>query len=198
LRSTLLGLFMHALAISTLVVAVAEMGDKTQLLALILATRFKQPIPIILGMLAATILNHLAAAFAGELVAAYLPHDVLRWGLGASFIAMGIWVLIPDKIDDKPKTTSRYGAFLTTVVAFFLLEIGDKTQIATIALAARFQDVALVTTGTVLGMMIADVPAVFLGEWLSRKIPMKLMHSVAAVIFIILGALTLANVGDFF
>jgi putative Ca2+/H+ antiporter (TMEM165/GDT1 family) len=187
---------MEALLVSTAVVAVAEIGDKTQLLALCLAARFRKPVPIILGILVATVANHGLAAWVGLLVAQWLGGDVLRWILGLSFLAMAGWMLVPDKADDDAACATRFGPFLATTIAFFLLEIGDKTQVATIALAARFSDLLLVTAGTTLGMMVANVPAVLLGDVAATRIPLKLVHMVAAGIFAVMGVLALANVGD--
>lgn len=187
------GLFMEALFVSTAVVAIAEIGDKTQLLALVLAARFRKPIPIILGILVATLANHALAAWAGAAVAAWVGADIMRWILGLSFLAMAAWILVPDKVDDEPAKTAKAGAFITTLVAFFFLEIGDKTQIATVALSARFQDLVLVTAGTTLGMMLANVPAVLLGEVAATKVPLKLVHGIAALIFAIMGVLVLSN-----
>ena len=186
---------MEALFTSAAVVAIAEIGDKTQLLALMLAARFRKPVPIILGILVATLANHALAATLGALVARWLGPDVMRWVLGVSFLAMAAWVLVPDKADDDPGMKAGAGAFLTTVVAFFLLEMGDKTQIATVALAARFQSLALVTVGTTLGMMAANVPAVLLGEKAATKLPLRLVHGVAALLFAVLGVLVLTNAG---
>jgi putative Ca2+/H+ antiporter (TMEM165/GDT1 family) len=186
---------MEALFVSTAVVAVAEIGDKTQLLALVLAARFRKPVPIILGILIATIANHALAAWVGAAVASWLGGDVLRWLLGLSFLAMAAWIMVPDKMDGEPKLTDRFGPFLATLVAFFLAEIGDKTQIATVALAARFNDLVLVTCGTTLGMMLANVPAVLVGEVAATKVPLKLVRGVAASIFAVMGILVLADVG---
>ena len=174
------------------------MGDKTQLLAMLLAVRFRKPVPIVLGILVATSLNHAGAGLVGGWVASALGTDVLRWVIGISFIAMAGWMLVPDKIDDGETTTQRFGVFGTTLVAFFLTEMGDKTQIATVALAARNQDLVAVVAGTTLGMLIADVPAVFVGDRLARKVPMRLVHGIAAAIFALLGVLTLLNVGQVF
>ena len=185
--------------VSTGVVALGEIGDKTQLLALLLAARFRRPVPIILGILAATLLNHALAGLVGDTVARLLGPDVLRWVIGLSFLAMAGWMLVPDKIDDDAAGTApRFGVFGTTLIAFFLAEMGDKTQIATVALAARYQDLVAVVAGTTLGMLIADVPAVFVGDRLARKVPMRLVHGVAAAIFAVLGVLTLLNVGKLF
>jgi putative Ca2+/H+ antiporter (TMEM165/GDT1 family) len=178
---------MDALFTSSLVVALAEIGDKTQLLAILLATRFRKPVPIIFGILAATLANHACAAFLGASVASLFEADWFRIVIALSFIAMAAWTLIPDKIDDLEEKPARFGAFVTTAIAFFLVEMGDKTQVATVALAARFQDVALVTLGTTLGMMLANVPAVFLGEELVRRVPLKTVRIVAASLFAILG-----------
>jgi putative Ca2+/H+ antiporter (TMEM165/GDT1 family) len=180
------------------VVALGEMGDKTQLLAMLLAIKFRKPVPIILGILLATLLNHATAGLLGAWVARALGPDVLRWVIGTSFIAMAAWMLVPDKIDDEGGKPSRFGAFGTTLIAFFLAEMGDKTQIATVALAARYEDLVAVVAGTTLGMMITDVPAVFVGDKLARKVPMRLVHAIAAAIFGLLGVLTLLNVGKLF
>jgi putative Ca2+/H+ antiporter (TMEM165/GDT1 family) len=185
---------MDALITSTLVIALAEIGDKTQLLAILLATRFRKPVPIIFGILAATLANHACAAFLGASVASVFAADWFRILVALSFIAMAAWTLIPDKIDDLEDKPARFGAFLTTTIAFFLVEMGDKTQIATIALAARFQDVALVTLGTTLGMMLANVPAVFLGEELVRRVPLRTVRIVAACLFAALGLWLLAAI----
>ena len=187
---------MEAFLVSTGVVALGEMGDKTQLLAMLLAVKFRRPVPIILGILAATLLNHAGAGLVGGWIANALGPDVLRWVIGVSFIAMAGWMLVPDKIDDDDASVpQRFGVFGTTLIAFFLAEMGDKTQIATVALAARFQDLVSVVAGTTLGMLIADVPAVFVGDRLAKRIPMKLVHGIAAAIFAVLGVLTLLNVG---
>ena len=183
---------MEALFISTGVVALAEIGDKTQLLAFILAARFKRPIPIILGIVCATLINHGLAGALGAWITSVVSQDILRWVLGASFIGMAIWTLIPDKIEEEEtQIARRLGVFGATFVTFFLAEMGDKTQIATIALAANYGLPLLVIAGTTLGMLIADVPAVFVGQKFAAKIPMKLVHSIAAGIFAIMGLLTL-------
>jgi len=190
---------MEALLVSTGVVALGEMGDKTQLLAMLLAARYRKPAPIILGILVATLANHALAGAVGELVAKAMGPDVLRWVIGLSFLAMAGWMLVPDQIDEaQAGHHQRLGVFGTTVVAFFLAEMGDKTQIATVALAARFNDLLAVVAGTTLGMMLANVPAVFLGERIARSVSMTLVHAIAALIFAILGLLTLFNVGSFF
>jgi putative Ca2+/H+ antiporter (TMEM165/GDT1 family) len=190
---------MEALLVSTGVVALGEMGDKTQLLAMLLAARYRKPAPIILGILVATLANHALAGAVGELVARALGPELLRWVIGLSFLAMAGWMLVPDQIDDaQAQHHQRLGVFGTTVVAFFLAEMGDKTQIATVALAARFDDLVAVVLGTTAGMMLANVPAVYLGEHIARRVSMKLVHGIAALIFAILGLLTLFNVGSLF
>ncbi|MBH1962883.1 MAG: TMEM165/GDT1 family protein [Comamonadaceae bacterium] len=190
---------MEAFFVSLGVVALGEMGDKTQLLAIILAATFRKPWQIVAGIFVATVVNHAVAGAVGGWVAQALGPDLLRWIIGISFLAMAAWMLIPDKIEDDSATTKRaYGAFGTTVVTFFLAEMGDKTQIATVALAARYPEVVQVVLGTTLGMMLANVPAVFLGDKIAQKVSMKLVHSVAAAIFAVLGVLTLLNVGNFF
>ncbi len=179
---------MEALLASTLVVAIAEIGDKTQLLAIILATRFKKPIPIILGILAATLVNHALAATVGYWVSDFLSGAWFKWALAISFLSMGAWALIPDKADDEDqKNTSRYGVFVTTAVSFFLVEMGDKTQLATVALGAKFHSIAWVAAGTTLGMMLANVPAVYLGEAATKIVPLKYVRMAAAAIFVVLG-----------
>ncbi|CAN5496844.1 TMEM165/GDT1 family protein [soil metagenome] len=174
------------------------MGDKTQLLAMLLAVKFRKPVPIILGILVATLFNHATAGLVGNWIAQALGPDVLRWVIGVSFIAMAGWMLIPDKIDEEASGAERFGVFGTTLIAFFLAEMGDKTQIATVALAARYQDLFQVVAGTTLGMLIADVPAVFIGQKIAQKVSMKLVHGIAAAIFAALGVLTLFNVGTLF
>jgi putative Ca2+/H+ antiporter (TMEM165/GDT1 family) len=179
---------MEAFFVSTGIVALAEMGDKTQLLALILAARFRKPWPIVFGIFVATVANHALAGAVGAWVTTVLGHDVLRWVLGASFIAMALWMLIPDKMDDDDSTAkSRFGVFGTTVVAFFLAEMGDKTQVATVMLAAQYQAYYAVIAGTTLGMMLANVPVVWLGERMTRLLPMRAVHGVSALIFMVLG-----------
>lgn len=188
--------FMEALLISTGVVALAEIGDKTQLLAFILAARFKKPLPIILGILVATVVNHGLAGALGAWVTSVLTPEVLRWVLGASFIGMAIWTLIPDKIEEEEtQVAQKLGVFGATLVTFFLAEMGDKTQIATVAMAAQFATPVLVVIGTTLGMLIADVPAVFVGDKFAHRIPMKLVHGIAAGIFAVLGIATLLGAG---
>ncbi len=187
---------MEALLVSTGVVALAEIGDKTQLLAFILAARFKKPVPIIAGILVATIANHGLAGALGAWITATLSPEVLRWVLGLSFVGMAIWTLIPDEIEeDETKVAQRLGVFGATLLTFFLAEMGDKTQIATVAMAAHYATPVLVVVGTTLGMLVADVPAVFVGDRLASKIPMKLVHGIAAAIFAVLGAATLLGAG---
>ena len=190
---------MEALYISTGVVALAEMGDKTQLLAFILAARFKKPVPIILGILLATLVNHGLAGALGSWITSVVSPDAMRWVLGLSFIGMAIWTLIPDKIEEEEtQIAQKLGVFGATLITFFLAEMGDKTQIATVALAAHYGAPLLVVIGTTLGMLIADVPAVFVGNKFAAKIPMKLVHSIAAGIFTIMGLLTLLKVEKLF
>jgi len=187
---------MESLLVSTGVVALAEIGDKTQLLAFILAARFKKPVPIIAGILLATIVNHGLAGALGAWITASIRPDILRWVLGLSFIGMAIWTLIPDKIEEEEtQIAKRFGVFGATLITFFLAEMGDKTQIATVAMAAHYSVPLMVVIGTTLGMLIADVPAVFAGEKLANKIPMKLVHSIAAAIFAGLGVATLLGAG---
>jgi len=183
---------MESLFISTGVVTLAEIGDKTQLLAFLLAARFKKPIPIILGILVATLANHGLAGALGAWITATVHPEILRWILGASFLGMALWTLIPDKIEaDESRFTRRFGVFGATLITFFLAEMGDKTQIATVALAAHYATPLLVVAGTTLGMLIADVPAVFIGDKLATKIPMQLVRGIAAAIFALLGVATL-------
>lgn len=190
---------MESLLISTGVVALAEMGDKTQLLAFILAARFKKPVPIILGILCATLINHGLAGALGAWVTSLLSPEVMRWILGLSFIGMAIWTLIPDEIEEEEtQVAKRMGVFGATLVTFFLAEMGDKTQLATVALAAHYATPALVIAGTTLGMLLADVPAVFVGNKFAEKIPMKLVHRIAAGIFASMGLLTLLRVEKLF
>lgn len=186
---------MEAFLISTGIVALAEIGDKTQLLAFLLAARFRRPLPIVAGIFVATIANHAFAAAVGALVSELLGPNVMRWVLGLSFLAMAAWILVPDEIDEEESKLARYGVFLTTVIAFFLAEMGDKTQIATVALAARFQSTMAVVAGTTAGMLLANVPAVYFGERIANKVPLKLVHGLAAFIFAVLGVLTLLGAG---
>ena len=188
---------MEAFLISTGIVALAEMGDKTQLLSLVLAARFRKPWPIVLGIFVATLANHALAGAVGSWVTRMLGPDVLRWVLGASFIAMAIWMLIPDKLDedDQPSTTSKLGVVGTTLVAFVLAEMGDKTQLATVALAAQYQQWAAVVAGTTLGMMLANAPVVWFGDRLVKRVPIRVVHVISALIFVVLGVVALLGVG---
>ncbi|MEY2804768.1 MAG: hypothetical protein RL657_2104 [Pseudomonadota bacterium] len=187
---------MESLLVSTGVVALAEIGDKTQLLAFFLAARFKKPLPIVAGILAATVINHGLAGALGAWITSTISPEVLRWVLGASFIGMAIWTLIPDKIEEEEtQIAHRFGIFGATFITFFLAEMGDKTQIATVAMAAHYSVPLTVVIGTTLGMLIADVPAVFAGDKLAHKIPMKLVHSIAAAVFGLLGVATLMGAG---
>lgn len=187
---------MEALFVSTGVVALAEIGDKTQLLAFILAARFKKPLPIIAGILCATIVNHGLAGVLGAWITTTVSPEILRWILGTSFIGMAIWTMIPDKIEEEEtQVAKKLGVFGATLITFFLAEMGDKTQIATIAMAAHYANPLLVVIGTTLGMLLADVPAVFIGDKMATKIPMKLVHSIAAAIFALLGVATLLGAG---
>lgn len=184
---------MDAFLTSSLLVAVAEIGDKTQLLAIVLATRFRRPLPIILGILAATLANHALAALAGQVAADLLDGQWFRIAVAASFIAMGLWTLVPDQLDEDERPRSHGGVFLTTLIAFFMVEMGDKTQLATVALGAQFDDLAAVTAGTTLGMMIANVPAVLLGQALVRRISLKAVRILAAASFVAVGTWMLAE-----
>jgi Ca2+/H+ antiporter, TMEM165/GDT1 family len=182
----------EAFLISTGVVALAEIGDKTQLLALVLAARFRKPVPIILGTLAATLLNHALAGAAGRFVANVIGPVAMRWILGISFIAMAMWTLIPDRLDEQEQEKpARFGPFLTTLIAFFVLEMGDKTQIATVALAAKYASLVAVVSGTTLGMMIANVPVVLLGHGMAKRLPLRVVHGIAAAIFLVMGLVVL-------
>jgi len=185
---------------STGVVALGEMGDKTQLLALVLAARFKRPWPIVAGIAAATLANHTLAAALGHWIALQLGATVLRWAVGLGFIAMAAWMLVPDRLDGDEAAArgGHWGVFATTVVAFFLAEMGDKTQLATVALAARFADLGSVVAGTTAGLLLADAPVVWLGDAMSRRLPMKGLHRVAALSMALLGVLALLNVGGVF
>jgi putative Ca2+/H+ antiporter (TMEM165/GDT1 family) len=189
---------MEAFLVSTGLVALAEIGDKTQLLAFLLAARFRRPLPICLGILIATLVNHACAGALGAWITTQLSPQVLRWGLGLGFVAMAIWTLIPDKLDEEEEGGGKLklGVLGTTIVAFFLAEMGDKTQIATVAMAAQFKAFWAVVAGSTLGMMIANVPAVFLGDRLAGRIPVRLVHGVAALIFLLLGLAVLFGVGE--
>ena len=188
--------FMESFWVSTGVVALAEMGDKTQLLAFLLAARFKRPVPIIAGIFLATIVNHGLAGALGVWITTTLSPKIMRWVLGISFLAMAAWTLIPDKIENEESSmTTRFGVFGATLVTFFLAEMGDKTQIATVAMAAHYPDPVLVVIGTTLGMLIADVPAVFIGDRFAARIPMKPVHGIAAAMFAVMGLATLFGMG---
>jgi len=178
---------MEAFLVSLVVVAIGEIGDKTQLLALMLAARFRRPVPIICGILVATLVNHALAGLAGAWVREVVPAEYLRWLLVASFFAVALWALKPDTIDTESASPSRYGAFAVTVVTFFIAEIGDKTQIATVVLAARFDNLVAVVAGTTLGMLVADVPVVLIGNAAAHRLPMRLVRYVAATLFAVLG-----------
>jgi putative Ca2+/H+ antiporter (TMEM165/GDT1 family) len=186
---------MEAFLVATGVVALAEIGDKTQLLALLLAARFRRPWPIVFGIFVATAINHALAGAVGAWITQFLGPGALRWLLGGSFIAMAAWMMVPDKLDDDgaPKSL-RFGVFGTTLIAFFLAEMGDKTQIATVMLAARFTaDYLAVVMGTTLGMMLANAPVVWLGERIVRRVPIKLVHGISAAIFLVLGIAVLVG-----
>ena len=184
---------MQAFLTSTTVVTLGEIGDKTQLLAMVLATRFKRPLPIIGGILCATLANHFLAALVGAEAAAMLDAPWFRYLVALSFIGMAIWTLIPDEYEDGAEKPSRFGPFLTTLVAFFLVEMGDKTQVATIALGARFHDVLQVTAGTTTGMLLADVPAVFLSKEIAERMPLGTIRLIAALMFLAIGLWLLAQ-----
>ena len=191
----IMSLSFEAFTVATGIVALAEIGDKTQLLAFMLAARFKRSIPIILGIFIATLFNHACAGAVGTWITQALGADTLRWVLGLSFLAMAVWTLIPDKLDDTDLSTPKMGVLWTTIVAFFLAEMGDKTQVATVALAAQYDAFIAVVAGTTLGMMIANVPAVLLGERIAHKIPVRLVHGIAALLFAGLGIAALAGFG---
>ena len=182
---------MEAFMLSVGIVALAEIGDKTQLLALVLAARFRKPWPIVLGIFAATLVNHAFAGAIGAWLTRVVDPVYMRWILGISFIAMAAWMLVPDKLDESAQTEPRFGVFLTTLVAFFCVEMGDKTQIATVALAAKFPSLIAVVAGTTVGMMVANMPAVLLGDAAAKKLPLKLVHGVAAAIFLTMGVAVL-------
>ena len=178
---------MEAFLVSTGAVALGEIGDKTQLLALLLAAKFRRPVPIILGILVATLVNHALAGAVGTAIAAWLGPETLRWIIGGSFIAMAAWMLIPDRIDEDDGTPQRFGVFGTTVIAFFIAEMGDKTQVATIVLAAQYHPLWQVVAGTTVGMLLANVPVVWLGSRFAAKLPLKAARISAAVLFAALG-----------
>ena len=186
---------MEAFLISTGIVGLAEIGDKTQLLAFLLAAKFRKPLPIVLAIFVATIANHAFAAAVGAWITSMLGPDVLRWVLGVSFLAMAAWTLIPDKLDEDETKLAKYGVFLTTLIAFFMAEMGDKTQVATVALAARYHDIYSVVLGTTCGMMLANVPAVYLGDKIANRVSLRLVHGIAALVFAVLGVATLLGAG---
>ena len=189
---------MDAFLVSTAIVALAEIGDKTQLLAFILAAKFRRPWPIVAGILIATLLNHAFAAALGTWLTSLMAPQTLRWVLALSFIAMAVWTLIPDKLDEDDAKLPRFGVFGATLIAFFFAEMGDKTQIATLALAAQYQALVVVVAGTTLGMMIANVPAVLLGDRIATRMPVKLVHAIAASIVLGLGIATFSGAGAAF
>jgi len=189
---------LEPLLVSTGIVALAEIGDKTQLLALVLAARFRRPLPIILGILIATLANHALAGVVGSWITTWVAPHALRWVLGLSFLGMAVWTLIPDKLDESDTQVPSFGVFGATLAAFFLAEMGDKTQVATVALAAQYAAVVAVVLGTTAGMMIANVPAVLLGERVARRFPVRLVHGIAAALFALLGLATLLGVGERF
>ncbi|HPE02216.1 MAG TPA: TMEM165/GDT1 family protein [Burkholderiaceae bacterium] len=189
-----MSLELTAFAVSVGVVALAEIGDKTQLLALVLAAKFRKPWPIIAGIFFATLANHFLAGVVGVWLTSTLGPEAMRWILGISFLAMAAWMLIPDKLDEDSGARMARGAFMTTLVSFFLVEIGDKTQIATVALAAKYDALAAVVAGTTVGMMLANIPAVLLGNVAAEKLPVRTVHGVAAVIFALIGVAVLAGV----
>lgn len=182
---------MEAFLVSTGLVALAEMGDKTQLLALMLATRYRKPVPIILGIAVATLLNHAVAAWAGDWVAGHIPIEYFRWIVGGAFLLVAAWTLIPDRMDESDSAVNATSAFIATTIAFFIAEIGDKTQVATVLLAAKYQAFIWVVAGTTLGMMLANVPAVLLGDWMHDRVPMKPIRIGAALLFVIAGVSTM-------
>jgi putative Ca2+/H+ antiporter (TMEM165/GDT1 family) len=186
---------MSALLTSTLVVAIAEIGDKTQLLSLMLAARFRRPWPIVLGIFVATVANHFVAAWIGDRVAGVLGPQTLRWLLGLSFIVIALWALKPDELDDDQSVRRGMGVFVTALVAFFIAEMGDKTQVATIALAAKYSELTAVVMGTTLGMMAANVPVVFLGERIVKRLPLKAIRWFAAGMFAVMGIAVLLGLG---
>ncbi|EEY89069.1 TMEM165/GDT1 family protein [Acinetobacter lwoffii] len=187
---------MYEFLLSTAIVALAEMGDKTQLLALLLAARFRKPVPILVAILLATLINHGLSAVLGQWVTTVIGPEVLLWIVSIGFIAMAVWMLIPDELGDENASINKwqkFGVFGATFILFFLAEIGDKTQIATVALAARFDSVFWVMLGTTLGMMLANAPAVFLGDKLANKLPISLIHKIGAAIFLVIGVATLVQ-----
>ncbi|QDX82134.1 hypothetical protein B9N43_13310 [Denitratisoma sp. DHT3] len=187
---------MEAFLVSTGIVALAEIGDKTQLLSFILAAKFRKPLPIVLGILVATLVNHGFAGAVGTWLTSLMAPQALRWVLGLSFIGMALWTLVPDKFEEDEARLPRWGVFGSTLVAFFLAEMGDKTQVATVVLAAQYQSLAWVVVGTTLGMMAANVPAVLLGDRIAQHLPVRLVHGIAALLFAVLGIATLFGLGD--
>ena len=187
---------MEAFFVSTGIVALAEIGDKTQLLAFCLAAKFRRPLPIVAAIFVATIANHAFAAAVGAWITSLMGPDILRWVLGLSFLAMAAWTLVPDKIDEDDMPLAKYGVFLTTLIAFFIAEMGDKTQVATVALAARYDSLVAVVCGTTFGMMLANVPAVYLGDRIANRVSLKLVHGIAALVFAVLGVATLLGAGS--
>jgi len=186
---------LESFLVSTLVVGLAEIGDKTQILSLMLAARFRRPLPIILGIFVATLANHALAGLAGTVAGALFSGAWMRWVLGLSFLSVAVWALFPDQYDGNPQSVGRFGAFASTLAAFFLAEIGDKTQIATVGLAARFEQFYPVVLGTTLGMMLANIPAVLLGDRIAERLPVRAIRIAAAVVFVVLGVLTIAGLG---
>jgi Ca2+/H+ antiporter, TMEM165/GDT1 family len=186
---------MEAFLVSTGLVALAEMGDKTQLLSLVLAARFRRPCPIIVAILIATLANHALAGLLGASINAWIGEAMMRWILGLSFLAMAAWTLIPDKLDEADATSARFGVFGTTLIAFFIAEMGDKTQVATVALAAQYASLIAVVAGTTLGMLLANAPVVLFGDRITRAVPMRTVHMIAAAIFALLGVLALFGIG---
>jgi putative Ca2+/H+ antiporter (TMEM165/GDT1 family) len=184
---------LEAFLVSTGIVALAEIGDKTQLLALVLAARYRQRVPIVLGIFVATLANHSLAAGLGAWITSLVGQGTMRWIVGSSFLAMAAWMLIPDK-PEEAGIAPRFGVFLTTLIAFFIVEMGDKTQIATVALAARYASTAAVVAGTTFGMMLANVPAVYVGERLLQRVPIKAVHAIGAALFALLGVLSFVTV----
>lgn len=187
---------MESFLVSAGIVALAEIGDKTQLLAFVLAARFRKPLPIIAGILLATLANHAMAGALGAWITSAIAPEVLRWVLGISFVAMAAWTLIPDKLENEERTATHLGVFGSTLVAFFMVEMGDKTQLATVALAAQYHAFGWVVAGTTLGMMIANVPAVLVGERLAHRIPVRAVQMSAAVVFAALGIATILGAGE--
>jgi putative Ca2+/H+ antiporter (TMEM165/GDT1 family) len=189
---------MEAFFVSGGIVALAEIGDKTQLLAFLLAAKFRKPLPIVLAIFVATIANHAFAAAVGTWITFMMGPNMLRWVLGVSFLAMAAWTLVPDKLDEGDAKLAKYGVFMTTLIAFFFAEMGDKTQVATVALAARYDSLIAVVAGTTFGMMLANVPAVYLGEKIANRVSLKLVHGIAAAVFALLGVATLLGAGERF